>query len=123
MSGDDATDVSGVPGSEVKVMLENEPRCSEGSTMPISLNDELAVWPDDRRPDLDERAGRTIPESRTTRPALAMRVVDVEYTVCFPEFFLRGREKKTTGSGNDMQGACPDQENDVGPRPPFISLI
>lgn len=70
-------------GSEPKVMLENEPRCRDGSTMPMSVNDGFTVRADD---DWDWLAGRTILESRTTTPTLAMRVADVEKR---QEFFQR----------------------------------
>lgn len=49
--GDDGREVPGVPGMLPRVMLEKEPRWREGSTMPMSPKDELAVWPDDKRRD------------------------------------------------------------------------
>lgn len=103
--------MSGVPGSEFKVMFENEPRCSEGRTIPMSLNDELAVWPDGRRADCELRAGRARWESRTTRPALAIRVADVEHAEDLLEFL--GRTVQVMDKWT-RAGACPDPELDPG---------
>lgn len=40
LSGEDEREPESVWGSESKVILEKEPRCSVGSTIPMSLNEE-----------------------------------------------------------------------------------